>query len=104
MTSMWDMAEHIAAEEARLRDKGIFKRGPDPDRVAKHLATSEPKWGIERRKRIVVALAGRPVDDLARFEVINYTRKQCGALNLRHFFDVVADETMMRHVERILKL
>lgn len=103
MTSMQDMAEAIAAEEARLRDKGIFKRLPDPDRVARHLATSEPKWGTARRKAIVVALASLPPRDLKRYEVSAYY-KLCKAVTLTHFFDHIAAEKDMRHVERILGL
>jgi hypothetical protein len=102
---MQDMAEAIAAEEARLRDKGIFKRLPDPDRVAEHLAAAEePKWGLDRRRAINRALADRPPGDNLRFEVLSYVRNDCRASNMQHFFDHIAAEEDVRHVERILGL
>lgn len=88
--------------EIRMRERnGGLLRGPDPDRVAQHLATSEPKWGLERRRAIVRAMGA---GHRRKHDVITYTRKVCRALNLTHFFDEVAKESDMQHVERLLGL
>lgn len=62
---------------------------------------AEPKWGTDRRKAIVMAMAK---DRDVRFEMIRYTRKVCHASSITDFFNRVADEAMMQEAERICRL
>lgn len=84
-------------------------RGPDPDKVAKHLATGlppdkpEPKWGLDRRRAITIAMVD-PNKREQRREVITFIRKVCRANDLTHFYEERATETDMQNVERILGL
>lgn len=81
----------------------LLTRGPDPDRVAAHLATGEPKWGLDRRRAITLAMV-HPDKRKQRNEVLTFLRKVARANDLTHFFDVVATEHDMQNVERILGL
>ena len=64
---------------------------------------SEPKWGLDRRRAITLAMA-HPDKRKQRHEVITFVRKVCRATDLTDFFDRVAVDDDMRNVERILGL
>jgi hypothetical protein len=63
----------------------------------------EPKWGRERRARITVAMVD-PNKRHQRHEVITFTRKVMRAVDLRHFFNHIATEHDIIHVEKLLGL
>ncbi len=63
----------------------------------------EPKFGRERRARISIAMVD-PNKRHERHEVITFTRKVMRAVDLRHFFEHIATEHDVAHVERLLKL
>jgi hypothetical protein len=62
----------------------------------------EPKWGLERRRRIVLRMVN-PDYRNERHEVITFLRKVMRC-DLTAFFDHKATEHDMQNVERILKL
>lgn len=64
---------------------------------------SEPKWGLDRRRAITLAMV-HPDKRKQRHEVITFVRKVCRATDITDFFDRVAVEDDMRNVERILRL
>lgn len=106
------MGEDPLGEEMALRQQDRWgnrplTRGPDMDRVAKHLATGEqkpePKWGLDRRRRITIAMVD-PNKRKQRHEIITFIRKVCRANDLTHFYEERATETDMQNVERILGL
>ena len=83
----------------------LLQRPADPDAVKRHLdAAEEPKWGLERRRRITRAVAALPPRGHERYDVIRFTRKTCGAVNLSHFYNEVATEETMAQLERMLGL
>lgn len=65
--------------------------------------TEEPKWGLDRRRRITIAMVD-PNKRKQRHEVITFVRKVCRANDLTHFYEERATETDMQNVERILGL
>ena len=109
------MGEDPLGEEMAMRQNDRWgnpplTRGPDMDRVAKHLATGlkpepkpEPKWGLDRRRAITLAMV-HPDKRKQRHEVITFIRKVCRANDLTHFYEERATETDMQNVERILGL
>lgn len=64
----------------------------------------EPKWGRERRRKIMAAMHGKKAFMTTRFDVLRFTRTERGAHDMTHFFDKVATEEDMRHVEKLLRL
>jgi len=66
-------------------------------------ARPEPKWGIDRRRTIVMAMADTQHGASARYDVIRYIRKSAGAGDMVRFFEIATEE-QMTEVERILKI
>lgn len=72
------------------------------DRTVFEEEKPEPKWGLERRRRIVLRMVN-PDYRHERHDVLTFLRKVMRC-DLTRFFDHVAKEDDMKNVERILKL
>lgn len=85
-----------------IRDKiARVHAAREAERAAKRV---EPKWGKARRQAIMSAMCGRKAYLTTRFDVLRFTRQDRGAMDMTHFFDKVATEEDMRHVEKLLGL
>lgn len=90
----------MSGETIRDRIQRVRER-QEAERAAKRV---EKKWGNERRKAIVTAMHHRKAFNTTRFDVLRFTRQDRGALDMAHFFDRIATEEDMRHVEKLLGL
>jgi hypothetical protein len=68
------------------------------DKMRREDEKPEPKWPVERRREISKRMA--LTRDFARDDALRYIRER--AVNLAHFFDHVATEADIQHVERLL--
>lgn len=66
--------------------------------------TAVTKWGSERRRKITIAMTSKRNYMGARLEVIGYVRRNRGGSSLTHFFDKIATEEDMQHIEKLLGL
>lgn len=90
----------MSGETIRDRIQRV-KAARDAEIAAKRV---EPKWGRERRKAIMLAMHHRKAFMTTRLDVLRFTRQDRGAMDMGHFFDKVASEEDMRHVEKLLGL
>jgi hypothetical protein len=77
------------------------------ERIKRHLyelqakEKPEPRFGRDRRRRIAIAMVN-PDKRGQRFDVITFTRKVMRARDLNHFFNDIANELDVQHVEYLL--
>lgn len=62
----------------------------------------ERRFGSERRRAIAAAMFSKANYMGRRFDVITYTRKEKGAVSLTDFFENIATEADVQHVEYLL--
>ena len=105
MTSTQEAAEILAADLANRQGKGLDLPPSNPDAVAHHLAvaeTAERKWGFERRKAIANARYAKRNEGGRRDDVTRFVRDEKSAVSMQDFFDNIATEADVEHVEYLL--
>lgn len=90
----------MSGETIRDRIQRV-KAARDAEIAAKRV---EPKWGKARRQAIMSAMCGKKAFTTTRYDVLRFTRQDRGATDMSHFFDKIASEEDMRHVEKLLGL